>query len=111
MTSEIHITRKAETDILEAADYIEFTLLNPEASDLLLDTVDEEINNLSDMPAKHQLVEDPVLASWGIRMIPVKNYLAFYVIDQAKSIVHIVRFLYYKRNWVSILKREPISFD
>ena len=111
MNYSIHITDKAETDIQNAADYIEFVLLNPESSDLLLDAVDEEINNLSFMPAKHQLVEDPVLASWGIRMIPVKNYLAFYVIDETKDIVHIVRFLYEKRNWVAILKREPISLD
>ena len=111
MNYTIHITRKAERDINEAADYIEFILLNPEASDQLLDTVDEKINNLSSMPAKHPLVEDAVLASWGIRMIPVKNYLAFYIIDEIEHTVHIVRFLYYKRNWAFILKHEPISFS
>ena len=110
MNYNIHITDKAETDIQDAADYIEFVLLNPESADQLLDEADEEINSLFFMPAKHQLVEDPVLASWGIQMIPVKNYLAFYIIDEPETVVHIVRFLYEKRNWASILKREPISF-
>ena len=44
MNYDIHITRKAELDLNEAADYIEFTLLNPKAADDLLDKVDEEIS-------------------------------------------------------------------
>jgi len=32
MTYSIHITRKAKQDMVQAADYIEFTLLNPDAA-------------------------------------------------------------------------------
>ena len=111
MNYDIHITGKAELDLNEAADYIEFTLLNPQAADDLLDKVDEEINKLSYMPEKHKVVEDPVLAAWGIRLIVIDSYLAFYVIDNGAGIVHIVRFLYSRRNWISILRNEPPSLD
>jgi len=111
MNYGIHITEKAEHDLTEAADYIEFNLLNPEAADGLLDKADQEINKLVFMPEKHQLVNDPVLASWGIRMIVVNNYLAFYVIDEGTKTVHILRFLYEKRNWISILRNSPISYE
>ena len=47
MNYAIHITSKAERDLNEAADYIEFTLLNPQAADGLLDKTEEEINKLS----------------------------------------------------------------
>ncbi len=103
MRYNIHITATAERDILRAADYIEFTLKNPTAADHLLDAATEQINSLSDMPEKFRLVDDPILASWKIRFIIVNNYLAFYTIDKEKQLVIVIRFLYQKSNWNSIL--------
>jgi plasmid stabilization system protein ParE len=111
MNYNIHITFKAERDLGEAADYIEFNLRNSQSADDLLDKAAEEINSLSSMPQRFRLVDDPVLASWGIRFITVNNYLAFYIIDEDSHTVHILRFLYAKRNWISILQNEPISLD
>lgn len=103
MSYNIHITATAEHDILRAADYIEFTLKNPTAADHLLDAVTEQINSLGDMPEKLRLVDDPVLANWEIRFVIINNYLAFYTIDKEKQMVIVVRFLYQKSNWNSIL--------
>ena len=105
MSYSIHITATAEHDILRAADYIEFNLKNPAAADYLLDAATEQINSLSDMPEKYRLVDDPVLASWKICFIIVNNYLAFYTIDKEKQTVIVVRFLYQKSNWNSILRQ------
>lgn len=109
MNYQIHITGKAERDLREAADYIEYNLLNPEAADDLLVKAEEEISKLTFMPEKFKTVDDPILAAWGIRPIAINNYLAFYLIDEKTKIVHIIRFLYEKRNWVSILRNNPIS--
>ena len=103
MKYNIHITATAERDILRAADYIEFTLKNPTAADHLLDAATEQINSLSDMPKKFRLVDDPILASWEICFIIVNNYLAFYTIDKERQLVIVIRFLYQKSNWNSIL--------
>ena len=103
MMYNIHITATAERDILRAADHIEFILKNPTAADHLLDAATEQINSLSDMPEKFRLVNDPILASWKIRFIIVNNYLAFYTIDKEKQLVIVIRFLYQKSNWNSIL--------
>lgn len=105
MSYNIYITATAERDILRAADHIEFTLKNPTAADHLLDSVTEQINSLGDMPEKFRLVDDPVLASWEIRFVIVNNYLAFYTIDKRKQLVIVVRFLYQKSNWNSILRQ------
>lgn len=105
MSYTIHITATAERDILRAADYIEFSLKNPTAAEHLLDVATEQINSLADMPEKFRLVDDPVLASWGIRFIIINNYLAFYTIDKEKQMVIVVRFLYQKSNWNSILHK------
>lgn len=42
MSYLIHITKTAEHDIMQAADYIEFTLKNPDAADHLLDDTTEK---------------------------------------------------------------------
>ena len=111
MNYSLHITRKAEADLNSAVDYIEFTLLNPQAADDLLDKVEAEISKLSYMPQTHRLVDDPVLNTWGIRFITVNNYMAFFTINEQTKTVYIVRFLYGKRNWIEILKSEPISLE
>lgn len=105
MSYIIHITTTAERDIMRAADYIEFNLKNPTAADLLLDVATEQINSLADMPQKFRLVDDPVLASWEIRYVIVNNYLAFYIIDEEKQMVIVVRFLFQKSNWNTILRQ------
>ncbi|MDO4389883.1 MAG: type II toxin-antitoxin system RelE/ParE family toxin [Eubacteriales bacterium] len=104
MNYEVHITRAAENDLNEAADYIEFVLLNPQAADDLLDTVEETLPTLAQYAQRYALVDDPVLRAWGIRFVQIKNYLAFYTISEEEQKVYIVRFLYGKRNWISILK-------
>ena len=106
MSYTIYITATAERDILRAADYIEFSLKNPTAAEHLLDVATEQINSLTNMPEKFRLADDPVLASWGIHFIMVNNYLAFYTIDVEKQLVIVVRFLYQKSNWNSILHKR-----
>ena len=65
----------------------------------------EQIGSLAVLPQKFCLVDDPVLASWGIRFAIINNYLAFYTIYEEKQTVIIVRFLYQKSNWTSILRQ------
>lgn len=101
----VHIAATAERDIMRAADHIEFNLKNPTAANHLLDVATKQVNSLADMPHKFHLVDDAVLASWGIRYIIVNNYLAFYTIDEEKQMVIVVRFLYQKSNWNTILRQ------
>ena len=104
MNYEVRITRAAENDLNEAADYIEFVLLNTQAADDLVDAVEETLPTLAQYAQRYALVDDPVLRAWGIRFVQIKNYLAFYTISEEEQKVYIVRFLYGKRNWISILK-------
>lgn len=104
MTYQLHITSTAERDMAQAADYIEFVLKNPQAADHLLERAQHQINALAQFPKKSSLVDDKLLASWGIRFTQVNNYLAFYVISEDEQKVTIVRFLYAKSDWASILK-------
>lgn len=110
MSYQLHITSTAKHDIMRAVDYIEFVLKNLQAADNLLDAVTKQIETLSDFPQKFRIVDDPVLASWEIRFVIINNYLAFYTINKEKQIVIVVRFLYKKSNWCSILQ-QGFSLD
>ena len=105
MSYQLHITSTAEHDIMRAVDYIEFVLKNPQAADNLLDVVTKQIGTLSDFPQKFRIVDDPVLTSWEIRFVIINNCLAFYVINEEKKTVTVVRFLNKKSNWCSILRQ------
>jgi plasmid stabilization system protein ParE len=58
------------------------------------------------MPKKHPLIEDVFLYSLDYRMLPVKNYIIFYSVDDTPGMqsVNIERILYAGRDWQSILK-------
>lgn len=104
MKYDVRLTRSAENDLNEAADYIEFVLLNAQAADDLMNAAEETFTALAEFAARHPLLNDPVFRAWGIRFVRIRHYIAFYAIDEANQRVYIVRFLYEKRNWIGILK-------
>ena len=48
----------------------------------------------------------PCVVPCKLYFIIVQNYMAFYQIEEPAQVVHILRFLYGKSNWVSILKTD-----
>ena len=102
----VNLTVTAERDISNAVDYIDNVLHNPQAADNLLDGIESAIYSLPVFPEKFPLVQDPVLASRGIRIMSVSNYLILYTIDKSAAVIHVVRFLYGKSNWQNILKSD-----
>ena len=74
-----------------------------------MDVADEKIGALAEFPHKFEVVSDKLLSLWGIRFTIVMNYLAFYTVDDATQTVHIVRFLYGKSNWITILKTDAAN--
>ena len=101
MSYYIHVTDAAERDIQEAYDYIDLTLKNPTAADFLTESVGTSLQKLDRFPNQNPVVHDSFLSGLG-----VQNYMAFYQIEEPAQVVHILRFLYGKSNWVSILKTD-----
>ena len=105
MNYSIHFTETAARDLQQTADYIDHVLLNPSAADSLLAQLEEDLQHLKKFPQAYSIVDDPFLRAQRIRFIVVKKYLAFYMIDESNHIVHIIRFLYGKRDWIAVLKQ------
>lgn len=103
---KIVITKTAMQDIRAAALYISDTLMNKEAANRLLDTIDEKIGVLAETPYINPLVRDNFLASNGLRFQLVNNYMAFYIVHEDTKIVSVIRFQHSRRDWISLLKND-----
>lgn len=100
---EILVHKTAETDIRDAIGYISKTLREPNTARAMSKRFQEAIMSLSSMPERFPIVPDNYLASFGIRITSVGNYLIFYVVNQEERRVDISRVLYGKRDWIKIL--------
>lgn len=103
---KIVVTEPAEQDLKGAISYFANELKNPTVAMDLLNDFNNKVTSLSDMPKRYKTVEDEYLATKGIRLMTVSNYLVFYVVHDDTDTVSIIRFLYGRRDWNSILKLD-----
>ncbi len=101
---KIVVTDPAQKDLQNAVSYISNELKNKQAAINLLDLVEDTVKSLTDMPERYAVVDDEILSRGGFRFIQIKNYLLFYIVRKDIQTVVIQRFLYARRDWMSILK-------
>lgn len=100
----ISFSKTASKDIEESIDYIQNVLKNPIAAESLILEAENKILGIREFPYSCSLVSDPYLRKLEIRFLVVKNYVAFFRIDESVKEILIVRFLYGKREWQTIFK-------
>ena len=91
----------AEKDLKEILSYIQND--NPNAALNLLNEIDKSISQLKSFPHKGKTPEDDYLQSKGYRMLVIKTYIVFYVVDENKNEVEIRRILHGKRKYKFLL--------
>jgi len=96
-------------DIAESTDYIADALLNPAAALRLHDEADQKLIEIKNNPRYRPLVNDEYLANLGYRFAIVKNYLLFYIIGDENNHIKIIRFLYGRMDWMTILKEKTVE--
>ncbi|SDZ26061.1 addiction module toxin, RelE/StbE family [Evansella caseinilytica] len=89
-------------DMLEITDYNSDTLKAPKAAMDLLDGLDESIAKLEEFPYSHKIYQPIKDLENECRLLPVKNYVVFYVVKD--PIVEIHRVVYAKMDLTKILK-------
>jgi plasmid stabilization system protein ParE len=88
-------------DLEAIVDYISETLEAPKAALGFLDAVEKAINNLREFPLAHRLYHPIVPIETPYRVMPVKNYLVYYIV--LENTVEIHRVIYSKRNMDALL--------
>ena len=104
MIYEIVLSRQADSDLRGIYEYIAFELLAPENAERQLSRLEDGILKLSEYPESHRVYDKEPWKSRGLRVLAIDNYLVFYIVDKAKSVVEIVRVMYQGRDTDKHLK-------
>ena len=99
----VDVSSPAEEDIRDIIRYISSQLSAPMTAMNMVDTIEEALTKLADMPESYPLVRDDRLASMRYRRLEIKNYTAFFTINEKEKTVDIERILYSRRDWANLL--------
>ena len=99
----VNISDLAKQDIRETVSYIRNDLQEPAVAERIAEAILDAIFSLEDMPARIGLVNDERLAKKQVRGIRVKNYTAFFRINETLKTVEIIRVIYSRRDWPTML--------
>ena len=103
MRYEVKMTAQAIGQIEETVQYISKTLLTPETARKWADTLQCDIGKLDSMPLRYPLTEEEPWRTKGIRKMPVKNFLVYYLVDEEKRTVWITAVIYGRRDQIAAL--------
>ena len=91
-------TEQAERDLRSIFEYIAFSLLEPEIAKNQSQRIMDAVAKLDEMPLRYHLYEKETWHSKGLRVLPIGNFLAFYLPVEAKMTVAVIRIMYGGRN-------------
>lgn len=94
----------AKQDLTEIVQYISGQLKAPQAAMDLLDAFDHSISLLKEFPYSHNLFHTLSPLEEEYRMLPVKNYVIFYVIREQHRVVEIHRIIYARMDLSHLIK-------
>jgi addiction module RelE/StbE family toxin len=99
----LKITSIARDDLSKIYNYIIKELLNETAADNVLNKIESSFMRLKDFPFSCNLVDDKILKEKGYRKLIVDNYIGFYIVDELKEEVVIMRVLYGRQKYQDII--------
>ena len=98
MIWDVNYTNDAQQDLQDIYDYISLILLEPGIAAKQTDRIMDAADSLNHMPFRYRLYEYDPWRSKGLRILPVDNYLIFYLPDKSKNTVTIIRIMYGSRD-------------
>ena len=108
MIYEVTTTDQADADLRGIYEYIAFELLSQDNAAGQLDRLEEHIIGLEEFPEKFRRYDKEPWHSRGLRVMPVDNYLVFYIPDRDACIVTVIRIMYAGRDVDSQLKDHTV---
>ncbi len=98
MSYEVRLTTEAENDLRGIFEYIAFDLQSVQNAAGQLDRLEQSITSLDQMPERFRAYEKEPWLSRNLRIMPVDNYLIFYIPDHEEKTVKVVRIMYGGRD-------------
>ncbi|UQK58937.1 type II toxin-antitoxin system RelE/ParE family toxin [Fenollaria massiliensis] len=106
MKYKILYSENAKEDLRTIASYISYELQEFNTAKKIIDTIINEINTLDTFPIRYRLCDYERWKKIGLRCMNVKNYIVFYLPDEDKVIVKILRIIYQRRDLEKVLEEN-----
>ena len=103
---QVQITQHAQQDLQDIFYYIYNELQSPNTALNQLNRLETAILSLSHLPNKYRRYEEEPWLSRNLRILPVDNYVAFYIPNSQNMTVTVIRVLYGGKN----IRRELNRF-
>lgn len=87
-------TEQAEHDLRNIFEYIAFSLLEPKIAENQTRRIMDTVAKLNEFPLRYPLYEREPWHSKGLRVLPIDNYLVFYLPVKTKMVVAVIRIMY-----------------
>lgn len=95
----VELMPEAIDDLQAIYDYIAYVLKSEINASAQLDRLETEILKLDCLPEGFRLYDKEPWRSRGLRMLPVDNYIVFYITDSEAKTVHVLRVMYGKMDF------------
>jgi len=103
MMWDVFYTDSANLDLQSIYSYISDVLLEPKTAEKQTDRIMDAADALNHMPLRHRLCDHEPWRTMGLRVMPVDNYLVFYLPDEVSKAVSIMRVIFGGRDIASDL--------
>ena len=100
---QIKFTPIASEDLEEIYRYISQELYAEGAAVKLMEKIEWSVMRLKEYPFSCNFVEDEFLKRKGYRKLVIDNYIVFYLVDEVGEKVKVMRILYGRQNYQSLL--------
>jgi len=98
MSYDISMTPQAQNDLRSIFEYIAFDLQSPQNAAGQLDRLEKSIDSLDEMPERFRVYDKEPWRNRNLHIMPVDNYLVFYVPNAEENVVTIIRVMYDRRD-------------
>lgn len=98
MTYEVLLTLQAKADLKEIFKYIAVDLQSVQNAKGQLERLEKAIYSLDRMPERFRAYDAPCWRERNLRVMPVDNYLVFYIPNHSDKTVTVLRVFYGGRD-------------
>jgi len=95
---DVKYTNRADLDLQGIYEYIAFELKEPVTAKNQSHRIMDVVDTLDELPLRHRLYDKEPWHSRGLRVMPVDNFVVFYLPVESRNTVAIIRIMYGGRD-------------
>ena len=100
---DVKLSIRAKKDLMSIVSYIKDELKEPNIAKKYAKILKTEIESLEYFPQKYSIIDNERIKDLNMRKHIIKNYIAFYRINEEKKTVNVDRIIYGASDWINKL--------